>query len=97
MQSTTGTVLLDEWQEAPEILGAVKRAVDGHLPTSAERFLIAGSVRARQQADTWPGTGRMIRVRMSGLTQAELAGDATYNPIDTMFLDTPPRFDSSGL
>ena len=92
-----GTVLIDEWQEAPEILGAVKRAVDGHLATGATRFVIAGSVRARNQAATWPGTGRMIRVRMYGLTQAEQERNAVYNPVDVMFDSDSPKFESSEL
>jgi hypothetical protein len=30
-------------------------------------------VRADLEAETWPGTGRLVRVRMYGLTQRELA------------------------
>ncbi len=67
-------VLLDEWQEVPAVLGAVKRAVDGdHRPG---RFLLTGSVRADLEEATWPGTGRIVRVPMFGMTVRELRGDA---------------------
>jgi predicted AAA+ superfamily ATPase len=92
-----GTVFIDEWQELPETLGSVKRAVDQLDGGEAGRFLITGSVRARKQAATWPGTGRFIRVRMYGLTQAELERDARYNPIDAFFDHTPPRFGHSDV
>lgn len=65
-------VLLDEWQEVPGVLGAVKRAVDADPRPG--RFLLTGSVRADLDASTWPGTGRLIRVRMEPLTLAERAG-----------------------
>lgn len=64
--------LLDEWQAVPEVLGAVKRAVDDD--SRPGRFLLTGSVRADLDAETWPGTGRLVRVPMYGLTQRELAG-----------------------
>ncbi|MBI5363933.1 MAG: ATP-binding protein [Planctomycetes bacterium] len=62
-------ILLDEWQAVPTILGAVKRAVDG--TPGAGRFILTGSVRAELQAETWPGTGRLVRLRMLPLTVAE--------------------------
>lgn len=65
-------VLLDEWQAVPQILGAVKRSVDAE-PRSG-RYLLTGSVRADLEAETWPGTGRLIRVPMFGLTVAEQQG-----------------------
>lgn len=82
---TDGTLLVDEWQEAPEILGAIKRAVDSDRSRRPGRFIVTGSVRAAQQAATWPGTGRLIRVRMHGLTRAELERVERYNPIDVLF------------
>lgn len=74
-------VLLDEWQAVPEVLGAVKRAVD-HDPRPG-RFVITGSVRAGLNADTWPGTGRVLTLPMYGLTVAESQGHAEKLP----FLD----------
>lgn len=64
-------VPLDEWQSVPEVLGAVKRAVDGDFRPG--RFLLTGSVRAELDAAR-PGTGRLIRIRMYGLTRREVVG-----------------------
>lgn len=65
-------VLLDEWQEVPETLGAVRRAVDAD--PSPCRFLVTGSVRAEVESDVWPTTGRLVRVPMYPLTARELLG-----------------------
>ena len=65
-------VLLDEWQAAPGVLGAVKRAVDDDPRPG--RFLLTGSVTADLDAETWPGTGRVVRVPMFGFTMRELDG-----------------------
>lgn len=65
-------VLLDEWQVVPEVLGAVKRAVDSDF--RAGRYLLTGSVTADLEAPTWPGTGRVVRVPMFGMTLAEQLG-----------------------
>lgn len=62
--------VIDEWQIVPESMSAVKRAVDGGAAPGS--FLMTGSVRARETAPVWPGTGRLIPVRMHGLTQGEL-------------------------
>src|ERR1022692_715027 len=64
-------VLLDEWQAVPGVLGAVKRAVDDDPRPG--RFLLTGSVRGDIDAEAWPGTGRLVRVRMFGLSERELA------------------------
>jgi predicted AAA+ superfamily ATPase len=74
-------VLLDEWQAVPEVLGAVKRAVD--QDPHPGRFLITGSVRALLSAETWPGTGRVQTLPMYGLTVAESQG----RPGKPAFLD----------
>jgi predicted AAA+ superfamily ATPase len=65
-------VLLDEWQEVPGVLGAVKRAVDSDPHPG--RFILTGSVRADLEAATWPGTGRIVRVPMYGMTVGEIEG-----------------------
>lgn len=74
-------VLLDEWQLVPSVLGAVKRAVDDEPRPG--RFVLTGSVRADLQAPTWPGTGRLVRLRMGGLTVQEQQGRANA----PLFLD----------
>jgi hypothetical protein len=74
-------LLLDEWQEVPGVLGAVKRAVDAN--PSPGQFLLTGSVRADLEAATWPGTGRVVRLDMYGMTVRELEGLVERRP----FLD----------
>lgn len=76
-------ILLDEWQAVPEVLAAVKRAVDGERRPG--RFLLTGSVRADLEAETWPGTGRLVRLPMYTLSRRELLGAAAGpNPIDVI-------------
>ncbi len=65
-------VLIDEWQEVPQVLGAVKRAVDDDPRPG--RFLLTGSVEADLTSTMWPGTGRVVRVVLHGLTRREIAG-----------------------
>lgn len=72
-------VLLDEWQVAPEVLGAVKRSVDARPGPGA--YLITGSVRSDLEADGWPLTGRAIRVEMYGLVQREIEGAVDLTPL----------------
>ncbi|WP_269149058.1 ATP-binding protein [Jiangella alkaliphila] len=67
-----GTLLIDEWQEVPAVLGAVKRAVDtGAGPGS---FVLTGSVHAALEGASWAGTGRTVHVDMYPLTEAERQG-----------------------
>lgn len=65
-------ILIDEWQVVPGVLGAVKRAVDADPRPG--RFLITGSVRGDLDGELWPGTGRLTRVPMFGMTVREQAG-----------------------
>ncbi|MFO0873649.1 MAG: DUF4143 domain-containing protein [Phycisphaerales bacterium] len=62
-------VLIDEWQVVPEVMGAIKRAVD-RSPRRG-RFLVTGSVRSELEPQMWPATGRIVRLRMGPLTVAE--------------------------
>jgi uncharacterized protein len=64
-------ILIDEWQFVPEILGAVKRAVD-HANHPA-RFLLTGSASADLGPAGWAMTGRVLKLSMWGLTERELA------------------------
>lgn len=84
-------VLLDEWQERPEVLGAVKRAVDADPRPG--RFLLTGSVRAELDAATWPGTGRVVRIAMYGMTVREQLGRAG----DPVLLDVLAAGDSPSV
>ena len=65
-------MLLDEWQEVPEVLAAVKRVVD--RDPSPGQYLFTGSVRAELPNEMWAGTGRIVRLPMYGLTERELRG-----------------------
>ena len=67
-------ILLDEWQVVPGVLGAVKRAVDSRPDPG--RFIVTGSVRGDLEAELWPGTGRLTRVPMYGLTLREQLGES---------------------
>lgn len=71
-------ILIDEWQVVPEVLGAVKRAVDSEPRPG--RFIITGSVRGDIDSPTWPGTGRLLRLAMFGLTVSEIRKQATTMP-----------------
>ncbi|MGH3938189.1 MAG: ATP-binding protein [Pseudonocardiaceae bacterium] len=67
-------VLLDEWQEVPAVLGAVKRAVDDD--SRPGRYLLTGSVEAELTQRVWPGTGRIVRLALHSLTEREITGAA---------------------
>ena len=98
-------VLLDEWQNVPESLGAVKRAVDAR--SGAGRFLITGSVRSRLSSAGWPATGRIVPFPIFGLTEGELEASpaaatalkrlfARQDPITGTLTDAPDLVDYVG-
>ncbi|EQD63674.1 AAA family ATPase, partial [mine drainage metagenome] len=72
LSSLIEPILIDEWQEVPEVLGAIKRAVDSD--SHPGRFLVTGSIRARFQRATWAGTGRLIQVTLQGMSIREQLG-----------------------
>ena len=81
--------MLDEWQVVPEILGAIKRAVDDDPHPG--RFIVTGSVRGDLDQPTWPGTGRLIRLAMGGLSVREQLGGSTGpSGIDQLIAGTTP-------
>jgi uncharacterized protein len=65
-------ILLDEWQVVTGVLGAVKRAIDSRPDPG--RFIVTGSVRSDLEAELWPGTGRLTRIPMYGMTLREQIG-----------------------
>ncbi|MGH3273161.1 MAG: ATP-binding protein, partial [Streptosporangiaceae bacterium] len=71
-------ILLDEWQEVPEILGAVKRSVDAD--PAPGRFILTGSVWAELENRVWPGTGRVLPVPMYGMSVRERLGRSGAEP-----------------
>jgi predicted AAA+ superfamily ATPase len=68
-------VLIDEWQLVPDVLGALKRAID--VDPRPGRFLVTGSVRTDLEAPGWPATGRLTRVPIYGMTVRERMGRLT--------------------
>ncbi len=72
-------IVLDEWQEVPEVLGAVKRSVDAD--PAPGRFILTGSVRAELENRVWPGTGRILQVPMYGMSVRERLGRANLAPL----------------
>jgi uncharacterized protein len=63
-------LLVDEWPAVPDVLGAVKRAVDEGA--AAGSFVLTGSSQADLTAAGWPATGRLIRLPMYALAEREL-------------------------
>jgi uncharacterized protein len=102
-------VLLDEWQAVPEVLGAVKRAIDEDFRPG--RFVLTGSALAGDHASMWPGTGRLATIDMWPMTERELAGglagpsfidrvidcDFPSAPIDTDLADLVTRVVRGGF
>jgi len=84
-------VLLDEWQQVPEVLGAVKRAVDDDWRPG--RYVLTGSSGWDLAGERWPGTGRVTTVPMWGMTVRELQGRARSEP----FLDRVRSGDPDGM
>lgn len=74
-RTSSGPVLLDEWQEVPEVLAAVKRAIDRGAKGGS--FILTGSVRAPLASASWPGTGRVIAIDMHPLTVLERRAKGT--------------------
>lgn len=64
--------MLDEWQEVPEVLDAVKQHVDT-FATPGD-FILTGSVSAVTRK-MWAGTGRVTPLPMYPLTRREIDGD----------------------
>jgi uncharacterized protein len=86
LQGLAEPVVLDEWQEAPDVLGAVKRSVD--INPAPGRYILTGSVRAELENRVWPGTGRILQVPMYGMSVRERLGRAGMAPfIDRVAAD----------
>lgn len=88
-------VLIDEWQELPAVMGAVKRAVDAERRPG--RFLITGSARSNTDERLWPATGRVVMVPMHPLTVAESLGRSPRPFIDRVTAGETLRGDDSPL
>lgn len=69
----------------------MKRAVDDD--SRPGRYILTGSVRSDLDAQTWPGTGRLVRLSMHGLSVREIAGRVK----EELFLDRLFRADPETL
>ncbi len=90
-----GVVLLDEWQEVPEALWAVKRAVDAGAPPGS--FVLTGSVRPRSETPL-PTFGRIASVTMWPATQGEINRRPGTSPtpiLDSLTADGPAAWVAS--
>ena len=83
-------LLIDEWQMVPEVLRAVKRRIDDR-PTPG-RFIVAGSARNDLLRDMWPGTGRLVRLRLWGMVGRERFGTAAAVSLFDRWDDQDRRF-----
>ncbi|MGI8984154.1 MAG: ATP-binding protein [Acidimicrobiales bacterium] len=90
LQRARRPLLVDEWQEVPEVLAAVKRSVDADAAPG--QFVLTGSVRADLNTETWAGTGRVVRMSMYPLTEREALGSVGAD--QPSFLE---RFAGSGI
>ena len=86
-------VLLDEWQELPSVIGAVKRAVDPERRPG--RFLITGSARSNTDERLWPGTGRVVMLPMYPMTVAEILERPPHTFIDRVVAGNAPQGDGT--
>ena len=84
-----GSVLIDEVQRAPDLLLAIKAAVD--RDTTPGRFLLTGSANVRTARKVKDAlTGRMETIPLWPLAQSEIQGSDT-NFVDALFASSPPR------
>lgn len=83
-------VLLDEWQAVPETFPAVKRAIDSGAGPG--RFVLTGSAYGDLEGVTAAGTGRIVRVRLLGMTVREQLGRLDAEP----FIDRLARGEEIG-
>ncbi len=62
-------VLIDEWQNVPQLWNEVRRQVDDDY--SPGRFILTGSATPRPEARLHSGAGRIVRLRMRPLSLQE--------------------------
>ncbi len=89
-----GTLLIDEWQQLPEIWDAVRRQVDAGAP--AGKFLLTGSGRARTAAGTHSGAGRILSLRMRPLSMYERQSSGTTVSLGALLQGTSGHITGTG-
>lgn len=66
-------ILFDEWQDAPKIFGAIRKACDDHPEALGEYYLTGSSSKRIKTPHT--GTGRISQITMYPMTLSE-TGDS---------------------
>lgn len=90
-----GPVLIDEVQRAPDLLLAIKAAVD--RDTRPGRFLLTGSANVLTAPKVYEAlTGRIEIVRLWPLSQAEIEL-STGNFVDAFFNTRPPQIQDAPI
>jgi len=90
-----GPTLIDEVQRAPELLFAIKVAVDHDQ--SPGRFLLTGSANVLTAPKIYEAlTGRIEVINLWPLSQAEIEGSTT-NFVDTVFAGKPPQISGATI
>ncbi len=90
-----GPVFIDEIQRAPDLLLAIKDAVDRDLTPG--RFLLTGSANVRTARKVKDAlTGRMETIPLWPLAQSEIHG-TNVNFVDALFAGRPPQIVGSTI
>ncbi len=100
LKSYPKPTLVDEWQEIPESLSVIKRAID--VAANPNQYIITGSAKSPSLKGTWPLTGRATTVSMYPLTVGERFRSDVYRLfVDHLFgfsdWKTRADADASGL
>lgn len=85
LRRASAPLLIDEWQEYPPILAAIKRAVD--MDARPGRFLLTGSVEAGLTRSMWPGTGRVVPLTLHTMTMREISSSIDHPGLLTRLRD----------
>ena len=89
-----GPVVLDEFQYAPELVGAIKHVSDRLEPHVKGRFLLTGSADVFRSAKTQEALpGHMARVELHPMSVTEMA-KGKFNMIDFLFSKQYEKIDS---
>ncbi|MCL2024793.1 MAG: DUF4143 domain-containing protein [Coriobacteriia bacterium] len=99
LRSSPPPVLIDEWQNLPEVWNRVRRMVDDRIPEGS--IILTGSLQSKDPT-LHSGAGRIVRVRMRPLSLAErfrlpeiikledcLTGNVPEQPIITTSISYP--------
>jgi predicted AAA+ superfamily ATPase len=87
--------LLDEWQLAPGLWNAVRRAVDDSQ--SPGRFILTGSAVPADDETRHTGAGRIVRFRMRPMSLYELGVSTGAMSLRALLEGETPRSSDSGL